>query len=114
MVEEYVAVGFSFGTPDAPAAGMYAYIAPQPDGLEGRPWGVEDASWVPEAGMVLWPWEAVRASADPHAAVVSFADAVYDAAVETAGWRADLVGPRFDGWHASRTPPDRDVMTTPR
>jgi hypothetical protein len=105
MVEEYVAVGFSFGTPDAPAAGMYAYIAPQPDGLEGRSWGVEDASWVPEAGLVVWPWDAVRASADPHAAIVSFADAVYDAAVETARWPPDLVGPRFDGWHASRTPP---------
>jgi hypothetical protein len=41
----------------------------------------------------------------PHSAIVSFADAVYDAAVETAGWPADLVGPRFDGWHASRTAP---------
>lgn len=42
---------------------------------------------------------------DHHLAIVSFADAVYDAAVETAAWPSDLVGPRFDGWHMSRTPP---------
>ena len=29
-----------------------------------------------------------------------------DAAVELAGWPARLTGPRFDGWYASRTPPE--------
>ena len=104
MTEEYVAVGFSFGSPEAPEPGVYAYIAPQPDGLERRDWAVEGASWVPEAGLIVLPWEIVRATPDPHAAVVAFADAVYDAAVATAGWPPELVGPRFDGWHASRTP----------
>jgi hypothetical protein len=37
--------------------------------------------------------------------MVAFGDAVYDAAVEAAGWPPHLVGPRFDGWHMSRTPP---------
>jgi Family of unknown function (DUF5996) len=105
QVEEYVAVGFSFGSPEAPEVGMYAYIWPQPDGLEGRSWGVDGAAWNPEAGLVLLPWAVLRETPDPHQAVVRFGDAVYDAAVETAGWPADLVGPRCDGWHMSRTPP---------
>jgi len=59
---------------------------------------------MPEAGLIVLPWDAVRTSDDPEATVVRFADAVYAAAVELAGWPADLVGPRLDGWHASRHP----------
>lgn len=105
MAEEYVAVGFTFGSPGSPTPAVYAYIAPQPDGLDGRSWGPDGAGWAADAGLAVLPWEALRRLEDPHGAIVAFADAVYDAAVETAGWQADLVGPRFDGWHASRTPP---------
>ncbi|MFD8377305.1 DUF5996 family protein [Streptomyces sp. NPDC059679] len=105
QVEEYMAVGFAFGTPDAPDAGMYAYIWPQPDGLEGRSWGVDGAAWNPDAGLVLLPWATLRDTPNPHQSIVAFGDAVYDAAVETAGWPSDLVGPRCDGWYMSRTPP---------
>ncbi|MGW3510948.1 DUF5996 family protein [Streptomyces sp. NPDC000994] len=105
QVEAYVSVGFSFGSPEAPNVGMYAYIWPQPDGLEARSWGVDGATWHPDAGLVLLPWAALRETPDPHQAIVTFGDAVYDAAVETAGWPSDLVGPRCDGWYMSRTPP---------
>ncbi|MFI1853318.1 DUF5996 family protein [Streptomyces sp. NPDC020480] len=105
QLEEYVAVGFTFGSPEAPDVSMYAYIWPQPDGLEGRSWGVDGAAWNPHAGLVLLPWAALRQTADPHQAIVAFGDAVYDAAVETAGWPSDLMGPRCDGWYMSRTPP---------
>lgn len=105
-LEAYVAVGFSFGSPDAPAAGLYAYIWPQPNGLEDvGSWGVEGAAWNPGAGLVLLPWSVLRERDDPHAAVVAFGEAVYQAAVEKADWPADLLGPRCDGWHMSRTPP---------
>ncbi|GHE67052.1 hypothetical protein GCM10014715_20870 [Streptomyces spiralis] len=105
QLNAYVSVGFSFkNLPDRPSIGMYAYIWPQPDGLEGRSWGVEGATWNADAGLVLLPWEALRETKDPHQAIVAFGDAVYQAAVETAGWPADLVGPRVDGWYASRTP----------
>jgi len=107
MAEEYVAVGFSFGSPDSPAAAFYGYIAPQPAGLEGRSWGADGGAWIPGAGLAVLPWEAVRGIPDPRAAIIAFADAVYGAAVELAGWPADLVGPRHDGWQASRTPPVR-------
>jgi len=83
---------------------VYAYIAPQPDGLDERAWGPAAATWEPEAGLVLLPWDALRRLADPEEAIVQFGDAVYAAAAETAGWPIELVGPRHDGWYASRTP----------
>ncbi|AVH58630.1 MULTISPECIES: DUF5996 family protein [Streptomyces] len=106
QLDAYVSVGFSFGDAKAPNAGMYAYIWPQPDGLEGRSWGVEGAAWHPDAGLVQLPWDKLRETPDPHQAIVAFGDAVYEAAVETAGWPSDLVGPRVDGWYMSRTPPE--------
>ncbi|MFC9531942.1 DUF5996 family protein [Streptomyces sp. NPDC056975] len=103
--DEYVSVGFTFGDAKSPNASMYAYIWPQPDGLEGRSWGVDGAAWNPGAGLVLLPWSTLRKAADPRQAVVAFGDAVYEAAVETAGWPADVIGSRCDGWRMSTTPP---------
>jgi hypothetical protein len=105
QLDAYVSVGFSFGDAKAPNIGMYAYIWPQPDGLGDRSWGVEGATWHPDAGLVRLPWAKLRETADPHQAIVAFGDAVYDAAVETAGWPSDLVGPRVEGWYMSRTSP---------
>lgn len=51
MTEEYVAVRFSFGSPDSPEVGFYAYIAPQPDRLAGRSWGPDGAAWLL---MLVW------------------------------------------------------------
>ncbi|MGW4566077.1 DUF5996 family protein [Streptomyces sp. NPDC004561] len=105
QLNAYVSVGFSFkNLPNTPSIGMYAYIWPQPDRLEGRSWGVPGATWNPDVGLVLLPWDVLRRTDDPHQSIVAFGDAVYEAAVETAGWPADLVGPRVDGWFVSRTP----------
>jgi uncharacterized protein DUF5996 len=105
MTEEVVAVGLAFGDEfHGPDPGFYAYVAPPPDGLEDADLGVPEARWVPEAGLIALPWDAVRLSEDPYATVVRFADAVYDAAVTLGGWPADLVGTRRNGWYASRNP----------
>ncbi len=107
MTEKYVSVGFAFGTDEAPEAGMYAYIAPPPDGIENwRDWGCQDAQWDGSEGLVKLPWNALVKHPDPASVIIAFGDAVYRAAVQLAGWSADLVMPRFDGWHASSTPPD--------
>lgn len=106
QLHEYVSVGFSFGSPHAPIPGMYAYIWPQPENLAGRRWGVDAAEWNPGAGLVRLPWEALRDTENPRRAIVDFGDAVYQAAVETAGWPADLVTLRVDGWYMSTTPPE--------
>ena len=108
MTEEYVSVGFAFGTDDAPNAGMYAYVAPQPDGFDiWSDWGgVEGTSWDEASGLALLPWRELAGAADPVAAIISFGDAIYRSAVELAHWPSELVMARFDGWHASSTPPD--------
>ncbi|WP_207709740.1 DUF5996 family protein [Actinomadura macrotermitis] len=100
---EYVSVGFSLGDAETDP-GMYAYIWPQPDGMDGRSWGVDGATWNSAAGLVQLPWRVLREAPDPHRAIVAFGDAVYDAAVDLAGWSTDLLGPRCDGWHMSTTP----------
>jgi hypothetical protein len=103
MTDAVVAVGLAFGDDfHGPDPGLYGYIGPPPDGLAGA--DLAGATWDPAAGLITQRWEAIRGSADPHAAVIAFADAVYGAAVSLGGWPDDLVGPRCDGWHASRHP----------
>lgn len=104
MTGEVVSVGFTLGDERSPVPAFYAYISPAPEGLEQADFGVAGASWMPQAGLVVLPWDAVRESEDPAGAVVRFGDAVYAAAVELGGWPGDLVGPRVDGWHAARNP----------
>ena len=84
MTAEVVALGFALGSPNSPQAAVYAYISPAPDGLETVDFG-PGAMWLPDAGLVVFPWEAVRTTADPQEAVVAFADAVYDTAVSFGG-----------------------------
>lgn len=117
MTEQYVSVGFAFGTDQAPEAGMYAYLAPQPDGIDTwSQWGVAEARWHPGQGLVLLPWNELIERPNPTSSIIAFGDAVYRASVELADWPTDLVMARFDGWHASKTPPadsDRIADTHP-
>jgi len=106
MAEEVVAAGFSFGSPDSPQAAFYAYIEPAPQGLDRWRWGTDGAAWDAAAGLAALPWETAAAAGRPRDAVIDFADAAYAAAVDLSGWPARLAGPRYDGWHASRTPPE--------
>jgi hypothetical protein len=104
MTGETVAVGFVFGDERSPAPGFYAYISPPPPGLDDADFGVPEATWLPDAGLIVLPWDAVRSTDDPQATAIRFADAVYAIAVERGGWPDDLVGERHDGWYASRHP----------
>jgi hypothetical protein len=104
MTSEVVAVGFVFGDEASPVPTFYAYISPPPDGLEHASFGVPEAAWDPGAGLIALPYEAVRASEDPHATVVRFADAVYAVAVELGDWPAGLAGPHIEGWYATSRP----------
>jgi Family of unknown function (DUF5996) len=108
MCAEVVAVGFYFGDSRAPMPSFFAYISPPPQGIATAKFGVDGAAFNAAAGLIVLPWETVRASKDPHGTVLTFADAVYENAVKLGGWPADLVGPRCDGWYASthRVPAD--------
>ena len=103
MTGEVVSVGFTLGDERSPVPAFYAYISPPPAGLDQAGFGVAEASWIPQAGLIVLPWDAVRDSEDPAGTVVRFGDAVYAAAVELGGWPDDLVGPRVDGRHAATT-----------
>ncbi len=102
MNGEVVAVGFSLGDSQSRAAAFYAYVSPPPAGIEGADFGVKEAVYEAAAGLVVLPWEVVRASKNPQDTVLRFADAVYAAAVKFGGWTNDWVNPRRDGWYASR------------
>jgi hypothetical protein len=104
MTEEEVALGLWLGDEQSRAAAFFAYISPPPDGLDTVDFGVEGAAYDAGAGLIVLPWDAVRATDDPQATVVRFADSVYQAAVDLGGWPADLVGERHDGWYASTNP----------
>ena len=101
MNGEVVAVGFSLGDSQSRAAGFYAYISPPPAEIASADFGVKEAAYEAAAGLVALPWEVVRASKNPQATVLRFADAVYAAAVKFGGWPNDWVNPRHDGWYAS-------------
>ena len=101
MAGEVVAVGFSLGDDESRAASFYGYISPSPTGVDAADFGVDGAANVPEAGLVLLPWDVVLASDDPRETVVRFADGVYNAAVELGRWPTGLTGPRYDGWYAT-------------
>jgi hypothetical protein len=70
---------------------FYAYAYPQPNGFAD--WQVEPdaASYDPQLGEFLLPYEAVRTAADPDATLLAFFESTYDAAAELGRWpRAEL------------------------
>jgi hypothetical protein len=69
-----------------PEAAFYAYAYPQPTGFEARPVQPAAAHWEPALGEFVLPYRAVRAAADPGAAVLSFLESSYAAAAELARW----------------------------
>jgi hypothetical protein len=101
MAGEVVALGFFLGDDESRAAAFYAYISPSPPGIDAVDFGVDGATYLPEAGLIVLPWDIVRARDDPQETVVRFADGVYHAAIELGGWPANLTGPRHEGWYAS-------------
>jgi hypothetical protein len=104
MTGEVVSVGFVFGDERSPVPAFYAYISPPTAELENADVGVPEAFWVPEAGLIVLPWEIVRESDDPEATVIRFADGVYALAERSGRWPADLAGERHDGRYASTHP----------
>jgi hypothetical protein len=81
------------GGVDFPA--FYSYAYPVPDGFANtRP--APDAAYFDKAvGEFLLPYDAVRHSTDPEAALMAFLDSTYRAAADLGGWdRAALECPQ--------------------
>ena len=80
------------GMPEGAGEPMfYAYAYPTPEGFAETPVRPEAARWDEALGEFLLPYEAVRASADPDAALTAFLQSTYEAAANAAGWDRDAL-----------------------
>ena len=85
------AAGFWPGSGAANYSTFYAYAYPQPAGIEHAAVQPEHAFWSAEMREFLLPYEDVRTSADPDAALRSFLQSTYEAAADLSGWDRELL-----------------------
>ncbi|MEV6228912.1 DUF5996 family protein [Saccharopolyspora shandongensis] len=65
---------------------FYSYAYPEPAGYVQHPVRPADASYSPEVGEFLLPYEAVRTAADPDATLLEFLQTTYEAAADNGAW----------------------------
>jgi hypothetical protein len=83
-------VGFWHGQDAYPRAALYAFTHPKPEGIEAASIRPAGARWDGTLGEHLLDWDVVRASSDPAAAVLEFAQTTYEAGAKAAGWAPEL------------------------
>ena len=88
---EVSSVGWWPGSGEIAEPMFYSYAAPTPDGFGDAAVRPAQAFYHKQLGEFLLPYDAVRASADPAAALTDFAQSTYEAAANLAHWdRASL------------------------
>jgi hypothetical protein len=88
---EVISHGFWPGSASLPEPVLYAYAVPEPPGLKTAAVQPEGAYYHPELNEFILPYDVVRRSRSPDAAIVAFVDSTYDRAATLAGWdRASL------------------------
>lgn len=87
---EVIAFGFWAGDANVPDPTFYTYTAPEPGDLAVQPLQPSTATWIPSGSghLGVVPYETIRLSSDPSAALTSFFESGYRAGVKTAGWDA--------------------------
>lgn len=65
---------------------FYAYAYPEPDGFASHPVDPRAASYHPDIGEFLLPYEAVRTADDPERTLLEFLQTSYEAAAEHGRW----------------------------
>jgi hypothetical protein len=83
---EVISHGFWPGSGLVLEPAFYAYAVPQPDGLDNAVIEPAEAFYHREMGEFILPYDAVRRSADPEAAIRRFIDSTYERAATLAGW----------------------------
>ena len=83
---EVISFGFWPGDTNVREPAFYSYTAPEPEGLTEHPLSPEGASWLPEGGMALLPYEEVRNSSSPTQTLLEFLESAYRAGAKSAGW----------------------------
>jgi Family of unknown function (DUF5996) len=98
---EVISFGFWFGDDKVREATYYSYTFPEPAGLREQPLRPGEAVWAEDGRnpAALLPYEAVRAAADPTAALLAFLESTYQAGASTAGWD---VGDLASSWCPSQ------------
>lgn len=88
---EVISFGFWAGDDKVREATYYSYTFPEPAGLREKPLRPGGAVWAEEgrSPAALLPYEAVRAAANPHGALLAFLESSYQAGASTAGWHRD-------------------------
>ncbi len=83
---EVISHGFWPGNATLPEPAFYAYAAPEPEGLKDSKIEPPVAYYHREMGEFILPYEAVRASPDPEAAIRAFVESTYNAAADLGKW----------------------------
>jgi hypothetical protein len=83
---EAISFGFWAGDDTVPDAAYYSYTAPEPNGIRDEPLALGE--WTESGGgsLALLPYETVRTSDDPRAALLAFLESAYRAGARSAGW----------------------------
>lgn len=86
--EEVISLGFWPGDPwtGESEAMFYSYTVPEPPGLPARPVRPAAAFFSDKFKEFVLPYDEVRRSPDPAAAILEFAESTYDAGATLAGW----------------------------
>ncbi len=88
---EVISHGFWPGSGPVLEPAFYAYAVPEPAGLKSTSPRPAGAYYHETMGEFILPYESVRTSANPDAAILDFIASTYDAAATLAGWdRASL------------------------
>jgi hypothetical protein len=99
MDAQEVAIGWWPGDSRYGRAAFYAYAHPAPDGFASATLSPAAARWEPELGEYILDWDDVRASPDPHGAVLEFARSAFRHACMVCEWDPTLAA------SADGTPP---------
>lgn len=83
---EVSSCGFWPGSDQLPQAVFYAYAYPEPDGFRTAKVGPGGAAYNPELREFIFPYDAVRQSAAPDAALLEFLQSSYEAAADLGAW----------------------------
>lgn len=83
---EVISHGFWPGSGPILEPAFYAYAVPEPAGLKDAKVRPDAAYYHRDLGEFILPYDAVRTSASPEAAIRAFIDSTYERAADLAGW----------------------------
>ena len=84
--QEVSSLGFWPGNDQIPTALFYSYAYPSPDGFAQAKVKPAAASFHPQLGEFVLPYDDVRGAESPDDAILEFAQSTYDAAATLAKW----------------------------